>query len=187
MAKYILRKATPGSDPEHGDPVLVELPDFTVGGLVGSVPILHVRDEKASGTAGGGFTSGSWQTRTLNTEKTNQITGASLSSSQITLPAGTYEIFARAPAFRCDDHKAKLYNVTDGADLVIGSNSQSGSVGAYSMTDSIVRGQFTLATAKVLELRHQCLTTRATNGWGTASTFGVVEVFAEVLIRQLAT
>ena len=52
--------------------------------------LLHMRDEKANGTQGGTFTSGSWYTRDLNTVVTNEINGASLSSNQFTLPAGDY-------------------------------------------------------------------------------------------------
>ena len=53
---------------------------------------LHVRDEKAANTPGGTFTASAWQKRDLNTVKTNQISGASLASNQITLPAGTYHV-----------------------------------------------------------------------------------------------
>ena len=48
--------------------------------------LLHVRDEKANGTAGGTNIAGV-NIRDLNTIKTNEITGASVSSNQITLPA----------------------------------------------------------------------------------------------------
>jgi len=57
-----------------------------------STQLFHVRDEKSNGVAGGNFTNGAWQTRTLNTSMTNEISGASLSSNQITLPSGTYFI-----------------------------------------------------------------------------------------------
>lgn len=49
-------------------------------------------DFKSNGTAGGSATTGSYQTRTLNTEVKNTITGVSLASNQITLPPGTYLI-----------------------------------------------------------------------------------------------
>ena len=60
--------------------------------------LFHVRDEKSSGTSGGNFSSGSYVTRTLNTSLTNEISGASLSSNQITLPSGTYYIQASCMA-----------------------------------------------------------------------------------------
>ena len=54
------------------------------------------QDQKASGTAGGDFTSGAWQTRTLNTEVFNTITGSALAANQVTLPAGTYFLLGAA-------------------------------------------------------------------------------------------
>lgn len=149
-------------------------------------PILHVYDEKSAGTAGGTATSGSWETRTLNTAATNEITGASLASNQITLPAGTYYIDARAPAFRCGAHKIKLYDTTGTADLLIGApiNSRTDENGAA--TVSFLRGRFTLSTESVLEVRHQVTTTRATDGYGQAAGFSTVERYTDVVITRVS-
>ncbi len=69
---------------------------ITIGATVdtGSLgdQMVVVVDEKAANTSGGTFTSGAWQTRTLNTLTVNDDGIASLSDDQITLPAGTYEI-----------------------------------------------------------------------------------------------
>lgn len=146
--------------------------------------LLHVRDEKASGTAGGTATSGAWRTRTLNTSKVNTISGASLASNQITLPAGTYYLEASAPAVVSDSHQARLYNVTDSVELVLGTSEFNVNTDA-SQTTSLVVGQFTLTAAKVLELQHQVQTTRASNGFGVAHTFGV-NVYADVRIWRTA-
>ena len=152
------------------------------GGGGGGGGLLHVRDEKPSGTGGGTFTSGAWRTRDLNTVKTNDITGASLASNQITLPAGTYNVHARAPAHRVDYHKAKLRNITDSTDELIGSSDRCFE-NAYSQTDSWVVGRITIAATKVFELQHRC----QTNGsFGYPSNFGVVEVYAEVWIEKIA-
>ena len=144
--------------------------------------LLHVRDEKASGTGGGTFTSGSFQTRTLNTSVTNEISGASLSSNQITLPSGTYFIFASAPAFRVNEHKAKLRNITDSSDTIIGSNEY-----AYTYADagtrSFVIGRFTISAQKTFELQHRCSQTLT---FGQAVTYSVVEVYADVQIWKVA-
>lgn len=149
--------------------------------------VIHVRDEKAQNTAAGGFTSGSWQTRTLNTSKTNTINGASLASNQITLPAGTYWIDAAAPAYSVYRHQAKLYNTTTAADIIIGSGEYSpdpGGVGP-SMTRSVVRGSFTLTAASVLELQHRCQVTFATSGLGIAANL-TTEIYTEVIIWRTA-
>ena len=148
-------------------------------------PYLYVRDEKTAGTDGGTFTSGAWRTRTLNTVKTNEISGASLSGNEITLPAGKYRIVAKATAYRANDNKIKLYNVTDAADVLIGMNAfcqggdQDGAIAP-------LNGQFTLAAQKNLSLMHRCSNTTSTNGFGLASSFGVVEAYADVEIWKLA-
>lgn len=165
---------------------LLESVVIAVAQLTNALPLLlHVRDEKAANTAGGTFTTGAWQTRTLNTEKTNEISGASLAANQITLPAGTYEIEAKAPALYVNRHKARLYNITDAADVLIGSSEYTAPA-TNAQTFSTVAGRFTLAAQKVLELQHRCQTTAATSGLGVESNLdSKVEVYAEVMIWKL--
>ena len=151
-----------------------------------SPKFLVVRDEKASGTDGGTFTNGAWRIRTLNTSASNTISGASLGSNQITLPAGTYQIDAWAGAFNVGSHATKLYNVTDSADALIGSTENTTTGADPATTKSSAQGIITITGTKVFELRHQCGTTKSTTGFGKAAGFGVVEVYASVMIRQLA-
>ena len=47
--------------------------------------LLHVQDKKAQNSNGGQYATGSFQKHDVNTVVTNEITGASLASSQITL------------------------------------------------------------------------------------------------------
>jgi hypothetical protein len=147
--------------------------------------LLHVRDEKSSGTGGGTLTSGAWRTRTLNTSLTNEISGASLSSNQITLPSGTYFINAIANVgANSQSHKAKLANITDTSDTVIGT-SEFNEPGSGS-TKSFVIGRFTIGAEKVFELQHRSGNTTDANGFGVSSGFSVVEVYADVQIWKVA-
>jgi len=145
---------------------------------------MQVQDRKPSGTDGGTFTSGSFVTRTLDTVITNKITGASVSSNQITLPAGTYYLEATAPARQCDQHKIKIRNITGGADALIGSSAQAASASA-TQTDSFVSGLVTIPASRAFEVQHRCNTTRATDGLGTASSFSVVEVYTDIKIWKV--
>lgn len=148
--------------------------------------VLHVQDEKAAGTNGGTFTSGAWQTRVLNTTKTNTITGASLASNQISLPAGSYWIEAQAPAYQVQAHIAKLYNVTGTADVLIGTTQQSSNTSAVTNA-STVTGAFTLTGTTTLELQHRGNLSQTNTGFGVASPgFGVVEVYSRVVIWKTA-
>lgn len=138
---------------------------------------IEIRDEKAANTAGGGFTSGAWRTRDLNTESSDAGNNASLSSNQITLAAGTYVCDIICPAAFCNAHKALLYNVTDSADILIGTSEWSGT-GATIQTSSHITGRFTIGASKALEVRHRCGTTRNTDGFGIASNLdGKTEVY----------
>lgn len=148
-----------------------------------SVPVLHIQDQKASGTNGGTCTSGAWRTRDLNTEVTDTIL-STLSSNQFTLPAGSYDIQARAPAFNTNNHKAKLYNITDAADVLIGTSEYS-SNGAYAQTSSVIMGRFTIASQKTFEIQHRCSLTASTTGFGVPSSLSVVEIYTDVLIRKV--
>lgn len=155
-------------------------------GLVGNGGMLVVRDEKADGTAGGTFTSGAMRTRDLNTVAINTISGASLASNQITLPAGTYYINATAPAYIVDYHLAKLRNVTSSTDVLIGSSMVTSSTG-FTVSASVIQGVFTITGANAFEIQHQCATTGATSGFGNASTFtGYVEVYTQVTIFKMS-
>ena len=140
-------------------------------------------DEKAANTAGGTFTSGAFQTRTLNT-KNDPYGIVSLSANQFTLSAGTYRIKASAPAYKVDKHKAKIRNITDSSDAIQGSSEQT-AAGDAVHTRSFAENIITITGTKVFELQHRAETTRATDGYGQASNFGVVEVYAQLEIEKL--
>lgn len=144
--------------------------------------LLHVQDQQVSGTAGGTFTSGAWQKRTLNTLVTNELGVTLVSSEVVGLKAGIYEVDASAPANNCDRHQLRLYDVTGAAVLVLGQNMAA----VNGETSGFVRGRFTLAATSTLRLEHRCQTTRATDGFGQAASWGV-EDFADLQIRFLGT
>jgi hypothetical protein len=154
-----------------------------LGGIFES-QLFHVRDEKANNTAGGTFTSGAFQTRTLNTSVTNEISGASLASNQITLPSGTYYIYASAPASFCEGHQSKLRNTTDSSDTIIGTQGYSISSGGSQR--SFIVGRFTIASQKVFEIQHRCGTTATPEGFGNNVNFGIIQVYTDVQIWKVA-
>jgi hypothetical protein len=139
---------------------------------------VKVSDQKTSGTNGGNFTSGAWQTRTINTEDSDDQNIASISSNQITLEAGTYTCFISAPGTLVGLHKARLYDTTGGGVvLLLGQNAGTDTSGTLINTDnSLICGQFTLTIQSVLEVQHRCSNTNA-NGFGSACSFGVNEVY----------
>jgi len=142
-------------------------------------------DVKANNTAAGGATTGSFITRTLNTEDTDADNIVSLASNQFTLGAGTYEIRASAPGYRVDRHKAVLYNVTDSVNTIIGTSENCSSADDV-QTRSHITGRFTIAGTKVFEIRQRFQTGQGTNGMGLENGFSVSEVYTVVELWKVA-
>lgn len=150
----------------------------------GVIPTACVVDQKTATTQGGTFTSGAWRTRDLNTTLWDDI-GITVSTNQITLPAGTYLMHAIAPALRVDEHKTKIYNISDATDEEIGTSgygNPSVAVNSYSET----RAKITIASSKIFEVQHICDVTRATDGFGQGQGIGGVEKYTVVFITKIA-
>jgi len=139
-------------------------------------------DSKASASAGGGFTAGT-QTRTLNTELFDTDDICSLSANQFTLPTGKYRVDASAPA-----HAVNLHQLAVG--LVSGSGSATArGENAYAPTGVQTSARYrgilivTSATA-VFSLQHTGQTTKNTDGFGLATSFGG-EIYATIEIWRI--
>ena len=115
---------------------------------------------------------------------TNEISGASLASNKITLPAGTYFIYARVPAMNVDRHKSRLRNVTDSSDTLIGSNTYL--TPSNVMGDSWIIGRFTIAGTKDFEIQYRNQTVASNVGLGLGVGYGVLEVYTDVQIWKVA-
>lgn len=152
----------------------------TPSGGGSSLDYILIQDQKSASTGGGTFTSGAWRTRDLNTIVADPGSHASVSSNQITLQAGTYRVTAKCPASYVQRHQARLYNITDSAVLAIGTTeSTDNGTGTLTTTSSMIFGRFTISSAKVLEVQHQCGVTRANEGYGNFGTFGT-EVYTSI-------
>jgi hypothetical protein len=155
------------------------------------VPLLQPRiatlsDVKASGTPGGTATSGSYQTRTLNTLSDPSGIVTSLASNQFTLPAGEYYIEASAPVYYTNAHKIKIRNITDSTDAIIGTAVRAlASGGDGDSTPAILSGYISISNSKTFELQHRVSSTWATTGFGIACSFGDNEVYALVKITKV--
>ncbi|WP_448953083.1 hypothetical protein [Labrys neptuniae] len=149
-------------------------------------PDLWVRCERAQGTADtpGSLTVGTYVTRALNTIKRNTI-GATLTSNQITLPAGTY--YAR---WRCVagsnggtgvsyTTRAKLYNVTASSNIEL-TNTETAysSVSASSLTNT-GETTFTIGSSTVVDVRQISGITAATTG-NASNISGEGEVYSSI-------
>jgi hypothetical protein len=150
-----------------------------------STQVATFTDEKASGTDGGTFTSGAWRTRDLNTTVFNNITSCSLSSNQISLPAGTYMVNAQAPGFDISQGQTRLYNITDSSVTIAGASTYCAAGSSDATAPSLVLGAFTIAGTKTFELQHRAGETQATNGFGVATGFGDNNVYSQITITKV--
>lgn len=159
--------------------------DATVDVAGGGVWIV-VQDEKSAGTNGGGFTSGAWRTRDLNTEVADPNGNCLVSSNQFTLTAGEYGLLiARAPAFNnVDNHRAALYSVTGSTYLAYGQTATSGS--NVTSVSTVVYHIGTLGVDTTFEIRHRSENSNGTDGFGRGTSIGGInEVYTQVQIQDL--
>jgi|TARA_Y100000015_G_scaffold19719_1_gene19128 hypothetical protein len=146
--------------------------------------LLHVRDEKSTGTAGGTNSVGD-QTRVLNTVVTNEITSASLSSNQITLPSGTYYIQSVAFAYETDMHRLFLYNTSDSSVVILGTSGFSNDTSQV-LSPSFVKGRFTISSSKTFEIRHYTEKVASNVGLGINTADSRTNVYTDVQIWKVA-
>lgn len=157
----------------------------------GSAPYVptyaEFQEQQASGTPSGNTTilGATWTQRVLNTTMANTIAGASLTSNQITLPAGTYQIraFSSSAGNGTTGRSAiRLRNITDSTTPIVGANTANPANSTINATPQL-SGTITLAASKVLELDVYSTTT---GSGGNAITSGEAEVYTDVQIFKVA-
>jgi hypothetical protein len=140
-----------------------------------------IEDQKAQNTAGGTFTSGADQTRVLNTLVYSRNSAVSIASNQFTLPAGSWDIEWFAPAYAVDESQSWLHDITAGAVAKRGSTTFGSSAdGVVTFSHGLAR--VTPAGSNFYEIRHRCLSTFATQGFGRQANLGT-ETYTRVVIR----
>jgi hypothetical protein len=169
--------------------------DFVAGAVLTAAQLNSVLDNfsdiaifnetQASGTDGGTFTQGAYQKRTLNTTVVNNIASCTLTSSVISLPAGTYYIRANAPWWGTTGVvQARIANTTDSTYSYGQTGYGQGGIGMVG--GNIVETVVTITGTKNFELQHRCATTVTTNGYGIGATFGNSVIFSTITIARIA-
>lgn len=154
--------------------------------------VLHLQHQETSGTNNADTpVATTWTKITLNTEVVNQITGSSLASSVISLPAGTYKFRANYNiTANQSSARIRLRNTTAGSTEVLGINTYGDEEGN---TDKVTHhnhlsGLFTLGATSDLELQYYLTSIGGFSGLtlGNATTSGEQEVYADVWIEKVA-
>jgi len=148
--------------------------------------MLHVTEEQAYNTAGTTANSaGNYLKLGLNTVKRNAITSATLSSSVISLPVGTYYCEGHVTAYDTNYTQTRLRDTTNSTTVVLGSGVR---VGSNETENTPIRGSFTLSGTSNLEFQAISSGT-STNGFGYPSTTGDSSegsVYSQLMIIKVA-
>ncbi len=153
------------------------------GGYIGFVVVL---DQKTVNTAGGTFTTGAYRTRDLNTEALDTNNDCTLAANQMTLSAGVYDAEIVCPAFHVNQHKARLYNVTDAATLLVGTSEWQEQTDPGTTSHSFITGRFTIGASKAIEVQHASSLTQATTGFGVQANLTEVEIYTTVRLFRVS-
>lgn len=159
---------------------LINLPKLGVDNL------LIVVEEQVTGTNGGTSTADAWTARVLNTVKFNNISGSSLASNQVTIPAGTYYYQGSSPMRRTDDLKLRLRDVTNSVTLDLSPNLYSNSSATYEQARHEFSGTFVVAGEIDLEFQYWANVSSATTGLGEANNIdSTAEVYSELKLWKV--
>lgn len=142
---------------------------------VGGEYLLY-QHQQASGTDGGSFNSGGWQTVPLNTEVADPNNNGVLALNEITLQVGTYRFRGWMNGYTVDGVQCRLFNVNTASVLGYGRCAVCPPTSAVAL-QSTIEGRFTLASIQAVRMEAQCTTTRATDGFGQALSFGATEIY----------
>lgn len=164
---------------------------------LGGKPLFHAyacyQDQKTAGTAGGSSSTGSWLTRTLNTEVFDPSGIGSLSSNAVTLAAGTYRLEAWS-SFGVAGNVSSLVqirirNTAGGGSTVATSAAQKPGASSGVVDDSAichVVGRLVAAGTATIEVQYQMGSAVTTNGLGWAANFGETEVYTTLMVYREA-
>lgn len=147
---------------------------------------MHVREEQAQNVAGGAAVIGA-NNRILNVVKFNSISGASLASSVITLPEGTYKIEIKSPGYAIDAFKIALIDSVSAELLLEGINAFSWNTTPSASTFAELTGILTVPSGgKTVAVRLYATVAKIVNGLGVPiNRTGLVEIYTDVMIKRI--
>ena len=146
--------------------------------------LFHIQHQEASSANGGASSSDTFNDTVLNATIINEITGASLSSNNFTLPAGTFVIYAQRRSFKANRNFLALYSVTNSGLAKIGQSNYGGN-GGQTETTATLYEKITLGASHTYKLQHYTETARSNDGLVVASN-KTTNAHADVLIWQVA-
>lgn len=156
-----------------------------------AVPEIVVSDTKTAGTAGGAATAGAWTNHALTTKDIDTANIATLSSDQITLPAGTYEVIGWAVSYASNNFKLRLRKTSGTPANVSGVAGTNGFVQASEgiQVPAMILGRFTISSTETFALQYWITTNGGgpeTLGKESGSLDGMPDVYAQLKFKKTA-
>jgi hypothetical protein len=187
-------KNIPSSDPDCADCLWSDNGVLVFSGtspsLPATVPTAEFQEQQANGTnSSTTLSANTFGQRVINATKLNNITGASLSGNQITLPAGTFNIESIDSTHVADNSnvisRSRIYNVTTSTVINDGPpmHAATGCAEGCDTTNvDTVQATVTFASPTVIEI--DTWGNMASDG-GVATSSGDPEVYTDVLITKV--
>jgi hypothetical protein len=153
--------------------------EYTTSNEIGAIALFE--DRKANGVAGDVYAAGD-DTRIINYEAVNNITGVSLSSNQITLPADLEcKIEVTASITSSDNANLRLRTISGDALSIVGSNMSSRSITPTFQNNHLMSYVKTTQETIFDITQHAA----ASNTSGTAVGNGVHEIYLQIMITKI--
>ena len=151
--------------------------------------VFWCQEQRSNGTAGPTYSTGAWRTVECNTSVLNEITGASLASDQLTLPAGTYDVMTHmsAPGRTSGPgiYHTRFYDTTNTTVLAWGLNDHA-RPGTYTQpAGGSIIGRFTLSAQAVCEF--QVYPNSTSTAGQLANGHADIEVYTNIFLKRVAT
>lgn len=163
--------------------------DYVDTEITNHIPdMIILADLKPPSLSGSASTSGSWETRDLQTEimdTGNFCTLVAGTSTSFELEPGTYDVMVEAPAYKVDTHQARLKDITN-TSYIYGTTSSASSLYDGMSNSLIVTRLDNLLVNTQYKIEHRTQTPNATNGFGgQASDFGSDNLYLIVRLKKI--
>ena len=114
---------------------------------------------------------------------TDEDSIVSISSNEFTLAAGAYLIHWSAPGYQVNVHVTRLYDVTNSAVIQYGTSAFSHDQNSTT-NRSFGWARVAPSGSTAYKLEHRCSNTVTDSGFGERSSFGNINIYAEILILK---
>jgi hypothetical protein len=185
--------AQTGASINPNEAVVMQLSRNGDRGESGVAATMLIRDQVASGQQSQALAANTWTVRRFNTVVFNGISGAALGQAApntFTLPAGNYQLDARALCFGFRAHNIRLFNMTSSATHDVGVNENLGQydgTGPFHGSTAELSTVISLNAGSTFRLDH--FATNAATGaalvGGLAVNNGIAEAYAEIKITKV--